>query len=130
MSPPTEDEYRIVRAGAYTAVYSRHTDGIYGDTRTWTRKHYIDDPTKAALKTLKVTHPGWRVTTLDDGAVIPLTAPFDYLASPDREWDKEQHELEYNVQRAEEQAARAWEGVVAAKVELERFLDEKKREES
>ena len=127
MSPPSPDEYRIVRSGNVTAVYSRHTDGIYGDTRTWTRLHFIEDPDGIALKTLRATHGGWPVVTVSDEFDFPETMEH-LLLTPDRDWDKEERELDRKVVRAEERAAAAWDDVIAAKIERERFHEERRRD--
>lgn len=126
LSPPTPDEHRIVRSGSVTAVYSRHTDGIYRDgTETWFRQHHIHDPDEAALKALRATHPGWQVTTLPPGSVLSETAPLDYLAEADRDWGAEEKRLVARMEYADRDLVRAQERAQHAHVALELFRRER-----
>jgi len=126
MSPPTPDEKRIVVCFKRVAVYTRHTDGIYGDTRTWTRQHSILDEDGAVLKTLKATMPGTKVTTIEDDIDLNETMPFETFATPDRDWDREERELASKFERASERAAQAWEEAAGYKQALTSLRAERK----
>jgi hypothetical protein len=125
-SPPTPDEKRIVVCFKRVAVYTRHTDGIYGDTRTWTRQHSILDTDGAVLKTLKATMPGVKVTTLEGDVDLNETMPFEAFATPDRDWDREEHELTSKINRAKERASLAWEEAAAYEQALAKLRAERK----
>lgn len=126
MSPPTPDENRAVRCGGATAVYVRHTDGIYGDTKTWTRTYLnLEDYEGAAFDALKKTIPRVKVVSLPPNTFLAPTMEFDALAVADRDWEVEEAELVSKVHRAEERAARVYEDVVSAKMALEKFRSEK-----
>lgn len=114
MSPPTPDETRLVRSGNITAVYTRHTDGIYGDTKTWTRQHFISDPTRAAFDSFRAMHPLWKVVTLDPETQtgMPPTLPCDALRTADRDFEAEERELLNKAERARQKAAFEWENAV------------------
>lgn len=132
MSPPTPDEHRIVRHDNLTAVYSRHTDGIYrGGTQTWFRKHRWEDPEGTAFVTLRQTHPSWRVVTLASGkhvagAALPPEVPYEYLATPDPDWEGEEKRLKAAHAYALRDLTRARLAVEAKERELDEFLDRKR----
>lgn len=125
MSPPSPDERRIVRSGTRTALYTRHTDGIYtAGTKTWFRKHFIHDPEGLALHTLKVTMPGVKVLTLDDGAHLTETLPYKALAGEDRDIDAEVAELQKRAERARERARAAYEESITYDMQATALLKE------
>lgn len=126
MSPPTPDEHRIVRCRETTAVYSRHTDGIYGDTRTWTRKHHIHDPSEAALKTLKATHPDWALVTRTDFEAAPETLSYEALMTPDRDFDRELALLDDQIASAHTRVSQATELLAELLVQKARLEAERK----
>lgn len=134
MSPPTPDETRLVSCGEVTAVYTRHTDGIYGDTRTWTRKYHVKDPDGVVLTSLKAMSPGVEITTLDPSHTsrsgMPETLSYEVLAAPDRDWDKEIAQAEHAIRRAQEKLQLASEEQVAAHQTLAQLLAEKRQAES
>ena len=128
MSPPTPDEYRIVRSGKETAIYRRHTDAIYSQgTNTWFRHASWHDPDGSAFSVAKELHPSWGVIAFDHKVELEETLERQVLETPDRNFDREIEEARQAAIRARERSQRYFEEAITLEMKLRELEQERDR---